>query len=211
MEALPLLKKNLGVLLILLRVPIEHLFAVLDPYTLTISGNDTGRIIKQIICIDKADVYFAGIALGAWVDVDALGCNLRAHLTNMMQIVKDASKLVISGLGRHEVVESRYFIEWWNSAAIVRGNAVAWMADEKREMELTQDFAWDYRRVSRLSFRTIWIRSRFPTIGNTIRVRLGRTNSSFLSGQRRGNRRRRTIRRNKVMDDVLDEDALALL
>lgn len=211
MEALPFLKGNLGVPLILLRVPTEHLFVVLNSHALTISGNDTGRVIKQIICIDKADVYFAGITLGASVDVVALGCNLRAHLTNMMQVVKDASKLVISGLGRHEIVEPRYFIEWWNSATIVRGNAVAWMADEKGEMELTQDFAWNYRRVPRLRFRSIWIRSKLPTGGHTFRVRLGRTNSTFLSGQRRGDGRWRTIWRDEIIDHVLDEESLALL
>ena len=211
MEALPFLKGNLGVFLILLRVPTEHLFVVLHSHTLTISRNDTGRVIKQIICIDKANVYFAGITLGVSVDVDALGCNLRAHLTNMLQIVKDASKLVIAGLGRHEVVEPRYLIEWWNSATIVRGNAVAWMANEKGEMELTQDFAGDHRWVSRLRFRSIWIRSKLPTVDHTIRRRLGRTNSSFLSSQRRGDRRWRTIRRDKIIDHVLDEDALALL
>ena len=48
------------------------------------------------------------------------------------------------------------------------------------------------------------------TAGNTVRVRLERTNSSFLSGQRRGNRRWCTIRRDEIMDDVLDENALAL-
>ena len=65
-----------------------------------------------------------------------LRSNPSAHLTDNLQIVKDASKLVITGLGRKEIIEASDSIKWRDSATIVRGDAVARMADEEGEMEL---------------------------------------------------------------------------
>ena len=46
MKALPFLKGILGMPLVLLGVPIEHLLVILDAHTLTISRNDTGGVVQ---------------------------------------------------------------------------------------------------------------------------------------------------------------------
>lgn len=149
--------------------------------------------------------------MGAFVRADMLGRNLRAHLTDITQVVKDAPKLVVADLGRHEVIESSDFIKWWNGATVVRRYAVARMADEKCKMKLAQYVAWNNRWVSRLGFGSVGIRSNLRSVDHAIGVRLKRTDTSLFSGQRRSDRRRYTIRRNKIVNDILDEETLALL
>lgn len=85
------------------------------------------------------------------------------------------------------------------------------MADEEGKMESAKYITWDYRRVSKLGLCSIRKRSKLGTVGHSIGLRLERANTSFLPGQRRSDRGRCAIRRDKIIDHVFDKDALALL
>lgn len=84
------------------------------------------------------------------------------------------------------------------------------MANEKGEVEPSQNVPRDHSGVVGLSIRGIGIRSLSGAIRGTIGGGLGCPNASFDSAQRWRYGRRVPVRRNQVIGHVLDEKPLAL-
>lgn len=93
------------------------------------------------------------------------------------------------------------------------------MADQKGKVELFQDTCGNYSGIPWLGFRGIWIWGRLDTIGNAIGDAVVdvvnmwfryRSDTTFLSGQRRSDGWWCAIRRSEVVGHILNQEALAL-
>ena len=76
------------------------------------------------------------------------------------KVVEDPTNFIIARLGRVELEESGDFIEWWDGAAIVRGNAEVRIPDQECVVEVPEQVAWYHGRIARLCARAIRERSR---------------------------------------------------
>lgn len=214
MKASPLLESILGSLVIFLGIPVQHFGAVLDADLLAIGRYNALRVVEQIVCINDSDAdlairQFAMLARESGADLLLLG-----------EKVEDTAQLVVASFGRHEIVETSDLIQGWNSASPVRWNAVAWVADEKCEVKLLQDFCRNDGRIARLSSCGVWVRSLGVmavglTIGMTIGHAIGLLICPYafldgLSAERWCDCGRLAIGRNQIVGDILDEESLPL-
>ena len=96
---------------------------------------------------------------------------------------------------------------------------MAWMADQEREVKLAQELSWHDGWVAGFGFGGIGVRSSLfiirgavgGAIAGTVGVWLrGRPDTAFLPLQGWSDRWRCLVGRDQVVDDVLDEEALAL-
>ena len=78
METSPFLKGVLGLLSILFRVPLEHVFVIIEANGFAESCNDVGRMVKQVISVDHADVRLAVIPIGRPMAIGFVAVCLRA-------------------------------------------------------------------------------------------------------------------------------------
>lgn len=154
-EALPLFKCILRVVVVLLVIPVEHLWRVLDSDTLAEGLDYSGRVVEEIVSIDDADLSGS---LRVSVDtVRLLAGNLGSDLSVFTKVVEDTALLVIPGFRGHEVVETSHLIKRWNGAAVVAGDAVLGVTDQEGEVELLQNRCGDDGWVARLCLCSEWV------------------------------------------------------
>ena len=152
METRPLLESGLSILVGIFRIPIQHVWGVIDSNFLAIGFNDIGWIVEKVISVNHGDAdlaicQFAMLASGSWSDLILLA-----------KKVEDSMKLIVSSFRRHEVVETGDIIQGRDRASPVRWNAVTRMADQEREMELLQDLCRHNGGIARLFGRIVRIR-----------------------------------------------------
>lgn len=165
-EALPLVERRLGARVVVRRVPFQHGVGVVEPDGAAVRGQDTGRVVEEVVGVDDADVDLAVVLIsdsrsrgGVAVDVKAVGDvvvvmmsdavgglpvrraarDLRSDLADVAQVVKDAAQLVVAGFRGHEVVEAGDAVERRDGAAVVRRDAGARVTDQEGEVELVED------------------------------------------------------------------------
>ena len=213
-ETSPLLECGLCNLVVFFRVPGEEVGRVLDTDTLAKRLDNGGRIVEQIVSVDDANLGLA--VLRGVVSVGGSIClllsgNLWANLANFTEVVEDTALLVVASLGGHEVVEAGDLVERRHSAAEVAGDAVLWVTDEESKVELLQDIFRNDRGVTRLGLGGVGVRSitLARAIGRRGRLPI-RANTALRGVQRRSDRCWLSLRRDQIVGDILDKDALAL-
>lgn len=154
-EASPLLKCLLGVGVIFVVVPVQHAGGVLDANALAKLLKNGRRVVQKIISVNDTDVYSSTLLLAV------LTCKLGTNLATRTEVVEQATLLIVSSLGRHEVVKTSDCIERGDSASPVAGNAVLGVTDEEGEVELVQDIVRDNGGVSRLGLCGVGVGRRF--------------------------------------------------
>ena len=80
---------------------------------------------------------------------------LWAYLAFTTQVVKQAAQLVISSFVGTEVVEASQLVKWRDRAAVVAGDTVLGVANEKGEMVGSEEVTRDDGRIVRLSLRFV--------------------------------------------------------
>lgn len=154
-EPLPLLKSSLGVMVVLLVVPVEHTWRVLDSNTVAESLDDFVRVVKKVVGVNHADIDGAlGVAIGA---IRLLASDLGSNLSGLTEVVKNTALLVVSSFGGHEVVEASHLVERWDGATVVAGNAVLGVTDEESKVELLEDCGGHNRRIAGLCLSGVWV------------------------------------------------------
>jgi hypothetical protein len=153
-EASPLLECLLGMSVVFLVVPVQHAGRVLDANAVAELLKNGRRVVQKIISVDDTDVHSSILLLAV------LTCKLGTNLAARTEVVEQATLLIVSSLGRHEVVETSDCVERGDRASPVARNAVLGVTDEEGEMELVQDVGRDNGGVSRLGLCGVGIRRR---------------------------------------------------
>jgi len=154
-EASPLLECLLCIGVVFIVVPVQHAGGVFDANALAELLKDGRGVVQKIISVNDTDVYSSALLLAV------LTCKLGADLTTRTEVVEQATLLIVSSLGRHEVVETSDCVERGDGASPVAGNAVLGVTDEEGEMELVQDIGRDHGGVSRLGLCGVGVGRRF--------------------------------------------------
>lgn len=81
-------------------------------------------------------------------------------MSSRLEEVEHTAKFIISSFAGVKVVKSGHLVQGWDGAAKIGGDAAAWVADKKCEVELLQDLLGDDGWVFKLSLRVVWVRSR---------------------------------------------------
>jgi len=247
-EASPLLELVLGELVVLWCIPLEHGGLEVDADAGAEFAHDALWVVQKVVGVDDADlVAGGGVAVGVAIAVGvAVAVSVRLLSGDggpddafVLQVVEDATLLVIAGLFGHEVVETGDLVERRNGAAPVAGNAVDRVTDQKGKVKLLEDLFGDHGRVARLGdgWVRVWCGLGVDgtvdgvSIGDGNRVLGGRddglelvfargdlllgrglgTDTTLPLLQRRGDGGWVSTRRNEVVGDVLDEDLLVFL
>lgn len=163
MKSIPLFEGILGLFMVIGIIPVQHPLVVVNTDTLAVCLDDSAWIVKQIICIDHANVDFAAdivanypiraIAVAVY-SIHAVAVRLvstsdsRANLANRAQVVEDAAQLVIASLARHKIVEPGNLVKRGNGAAIVAGNTGARVANQESKVKFLKNSLGDYGRVT---------------------------------------------------------------
>lgn len=168
MEALPLLKCIFGALVIIFGIPVQHIWGEVDTNFLAVGGDNAFRIVQEIVCIDDSDADFAIF------QVSVVASESWANLLVLDQEVEDSAKLVIAGLGGHEIVEAGDRVQGWNGASEVGWDAVTGVTNEESEVELLQDLCRDDGGISGLSSCVVWVWCHGMSIGVPIGMAVGK-------------------------------------
>lgn len=213
-EAVPLLEGVLGVLVLLLRVPVQHAHVELHADGRAVLSEDALGVVEEIVGVDDADLDAAGLRHGAVVLAAA---DLRANDAGVLAVVEDAAELVVASLLRHELVEARLLDKRGHAAAVIAGNRVARVADKEGEVELLEQLSGHDSRIARLTSEGRAARLRHHDAGVGISRYLAFTilaigaDATLGDAQRSSECGRLLVRGNEVVSDVFDEDALALV
>jgi len=167
MKTFPFLKGISRSLVSLLCVPDQHLRTIINSNFLAISFDDSFGIVQKIIGIDNSDTDFTIL------QCCMLSGNNRADLVFLAEEVEDSAKLIITSLGRHEIVEASDFVQRWNGASVIRWDAVTRVSDQEREVKLLQNLCWDDSRVAWLCLRVIGVGNLVMTVRNPVRNPIG--------------------------------------
>lgn len=144
------------------------------------------------------------------MSIARLTCDLWPDLVNRMEIVEHAAQLVISRLGRHEVVEASDLVQRRNRASVKGRNTGARMTNQESEVELPQYVPRDHSGVVGLRIRVVRVRSLGGAIRGAVNGRSRGSHAPLDSAQGWCDGWRLSIRRNKIIGHVLDEQTLAL-
>ena len=209
------------------RLPLQHVGSIVDADFLAKCLHSSIWVVQQIVGVNNGNADFTILQFSM------LSSESGSDLLILFEIVEDAAKLVVSSFRRHEVVETRYFVLWWDCALVVRGNTATWMADQESEVELPQKRFGDDGRIARFSLCVVWIWRLVGAIcmpiGNAICMSIGRmmtilaiclsvgipicTNAllSSLSTKRWSNGRKLAFRRDEIVCNIFDEQPFSLL
>ena len=144
---------------------------------------------------------------------------MRSNMSDFSEVLEDSANLVIAGLGGVEVVEAGQPVEWRDRASVVGGNTGMRIADQEGEMEFVQHVGWNDCRILVLGVGVEWVwgggRSPVGVIDSIdaidMLLALGfSSDATFNAQQGWCNAGWLTFGRHEVVDDVLDEQALAL-
>lgn len=219
-EAVPLLKGVLGLLVLLLGVPIQHALVELDADRGAVVPEHALGVVEQVVSVHDADLDAVGRGHGAVV---FLAADLGADDAGVLAVVEEAAELVVAGLLGHELVEAGLLHKRGNTAAVVAGDGVARVADQEGEVELLQQIPGHDRGVAGLRQRAVRVRGALgvlhhdagvlvsDTLGLAIRaVSTVSADTALGDVQRRRDAGRLLVWRDEVVSDVFDEDTLAL-
>ena len=112
-------------------IPLKHVWRVVDVGPPTKLLNNLFRVVKHVVSVNDGEMIAVDDAFPE-------------------QEVKEADKLLVTGLTGHEVVKASNFAQGRDSATPVRGDGSARMADEESEVELAQGVQRQRRRVAGL-------------------------------------------------------------
>lgn len=206
----------------------EHLLLERNAHTVTISLQDAGRIIEEVIGINDTDLSSfirassicrdVAILLLAVHTVFAFG-DLGSNLADAAKIFKDAADFVIAGFGRIELVESGNFVERRNRATVVGRDAVMWIADQEGKMEFREKVLGNNGGIVGFAFGRIWEGCRVFSAIFVVAIGLDPVDAigGFLGANTslEAHKRRRDLcgllaRWDEVVNDVFDEEPFAL-
>lgn len=169
-EADPLGKGLLDVLLVLGVVPVQHVGRVRDARLLAEGLDDLLGVVQQVVGVDDGDGHLAvgvavgvsvgvtirvavGVAVGGAVDtrghLGALGHG-RSHDALRPEVVEHDAELDVAGLVHHEVLEARHVVQGRDGAAVERGDAAPRVADEEGKVVLLHHVQRQHRGVAGL-------------------------------------------------------------
>jgi hypothetical protein len=213
-ETLPLLKRLFGIPVVIFGIPSEHFRLVFDAGAFAVRFDDARWVVEQVIRVNDANLYARVWALG-FRTVRAggnPGSSMRANLSLGTKEIEETTQLNITSLVGAEVVETRDFVEWGDCAAVVAWNAVLWMADQKREVELRQQVFRDHGWIAGFGFRFVRVRrSVFVCSGGGWGESRGvRSDISVVVHERWRNSSRFFVRWDPVLRHILDKCAFAL-
>lgn len=159
-EALPLLKHLHSVLLLLRSVPVQHVGRIVNADALAKCLDDLVGLVQEVVGVDDANLYFAvaiavAVRLLLVLAALALSRNSRTNVPDGAEIVERAAEFVVARFVGAEVVEARHLVERRDCAAVVRRDALARVADEKRKVELLEQACRQHGRVIRLRLRGV--------------------------------------------------------
>lgn len=227
-EAVPLGELRLSKLVRLVRVPLEHVEGEGVSDAVAVVAHDGFRVVEQVVGVNNAYLYAPG--WGRRV-VFALTADLWANETRVFAVVEETTQLDVPSLAGHEAVKLGSVDKRRDATPVIAWNGIARVANEEGEVESLQDLPGDNGGIASLGRRTqIWVWTALGRafglnddtrvadgsglhINTTVRsasLAVG-TNSAFKHFQRGGYTRRLLLRRYDVVDDVLDEDSLALV
>jgi hypothetical protein len=224
MKALPFPKRFRGNGLILIGIPGQHSGVEILTHAFAVPLNYTVRIVKQVICIN--DTYFSFLGNSTelhfvWVRraVAATVHMAWYHKLNFVQIIEHTPEFIVPGLGLVELVKPSDVAKWWNRAAIVGGNAIMWVPDQKGEMELGKELGWDDSRITGFGMDSIRIWRRMGPrtcvfgnlIGGAVAIAGFKAEVSVNLLQGWSDTGRHAIWWDKIMDNVLNKKALPLV
>ena len=229
MEAWPFLKRLLGTCLVFFVVPVKHLGLVFEVHALAEPLEDVFRIIEEVICIDDANLDSFLLGLGGIVAIRcavrllcagiAVGavCMTWPNLARTSQIIEHSANLVIPSFDWIEIIEARKLVEGRDGAAVVGWDARVWVADQESKVEFCEHVSGDDSWVAGLWLSVVWCESvlmdractvdAVDTIGDSVAC----SDSALDTLQRRCDACRLAAGRHKIVDNVLDEDALTLV
>lgn len=162
-EALPLLKRPLGLSVIFLGIPVQHPWIIVHSNLLAVCLDNAVRVIEQVIRINHRDAHLPVLQVPL-----VLASDCWADMSPRLEEVEDAAKLVVASLAGIEVVKSGHLVERRDGAAEVGGDAAAGVADQECEVELLQDLLRDHGGVSGLGLGVVrvWSRRGGITVGD---------------------------------------------
>ena len=143
-EAVPLLERVLGLLVLLLGIPVQHAHVELDADRGAIVSEHALWVVEEVISVKDADLDAVGRSDGAVV---GLAADLGADDAGVFAVVEEAAELVVAGLFGHELVEAGLLDERRHAAPVIAGNGVARVADKEGEVELLEQLLGHDRRV----------------------------------------------------------------
>lgn len=238
-ESLPFFKGSSCICVVLLSVPSQQIWIIRDSDAFAIRLDHLGGSIQHLVCIHDADLNAALLRMvaihpiaGNPVGNPARCCHTRTHDVDLAEVVENTANLIVAGLGWAKVVKARDLVQRWDGASVVGRNTVVGIADEEGEMELRQKLGGHHGWVSRLGFCVVRVGSLLPrrisvdahavnscsigainpvgvTVGMSIDVIVG-TDAALQFQQRRRNACWLSVRGNEIVNDVFDEDSLAL-
>lgn len=216
-EAVPLLKGVLGLLMLLLGVPVQHAHVELDADRGAVVPEHALGVVKQVVGVHDADLDAVGLGHGAVV---FLAADLGADNAGVLAVVEETAELVVAGLLGHELVEAGLLDKRRHTAAVVAGDGVARVADEESEVELLQQLLGHDRRVAGLRRSAVGVRGTLGVlhdnagvlVSDTLGLAIGAVGADTALGdvQRRRDAGWLLVWRDEVVSDVFDENALAL-
>lgn len=154
MESFPLLERLGREVVILIRIPLEHFGGPIDAHAVAEGAHDGFRVVEEVISVDEEDLVrgfdvtvcvsvgsaismSVGSAIDMAVDSFFLGAgNVRTNVTCGAAVVEETAELLVAGLIRAELVKPGHVLEWWDTAAVVRRDAVSGVADQEGVVEL---------------------------------------------------------------------------
>lgn len=147
MEAWPLFESGLRGGLCFLGIPSEHFRSILDSDAVAKALDNTSRVIEKVVSINDADFNTSmGSSVGPVCLIDPVSFSILdagivriawSNEPDVTDIIEETVKFIVSSLRNIEVVPPSKLVEGWNSAAIVRRDAVVGVPDQERKMELS--------------------------------------------------------------------------
>ena len=157
MESLPLFESLFCLLMVELRVPVQHGWFILHPYALAIRLNNPARVIQEVIRVNNADLHASFLRV-----IDpfrfSVGLAVLDNDARFKEVVECATQFIVACFTWHEVVKTRYAVEGRDCATVVARDAAARVADQEGEMEVFQYCQWYHCGVIRLGGSAIWVR-----------------------------------------------------
>lgn len=221
-EAVPLLERVLGLLVLLLGVPVQHAHVELDADGGAVVPEHALWVVEEVVGVKDANLDAVGRCDGAIV---GLAADLGADDTGVFAVVEEAAELIVAGLLGHELVEAGLLDKRRHATPVIAGNGVARVADKEGEVELLEQLLGHDRRVVGLRRSVIREGSALVTrqghgrvlVGGllhltvrAVRLAVG-ADAALRDAKRRSDTGRLLVRWHKVVCDVFDEDALALM
>lgn len=208
-------------------IPLDHLSRVIEHLVCIYDANLNAALFRMV-----AIHTIAGCRMSCSVGDPARCGHTRPHDVDLAEVVKNTADLIVAGFRWRKVVKAGDIVQRWDGASVVGRDAIVGIADEKGEMEKRQKLGGHHGWVSRLGFCVVRVGSPLPrrlprdahavnscsigainpvgvTVGLAIDMAIG-ADSALQFQQRRSNACWLSVRGDEIVNDVFDEDSLAL-